>query len=263
MEDNNSKLPEQGTDKKSDTDKRIGIAKGKIKAPADFDETDFDTEKLFEPEEDELLSKLDTGIDDFENERLTPHEKAMEEVMERYKNHVASLSGEKVKEERRENQMLTKPDAGWTDFQLEGTKSYGLSYVNDLPVEWMEQAIHGLETLQPFCVEGFMEPNRFLCVVSYWNCHIITEYDGKSPLSEGNVASEYAQVSMLDFCKMLCRDIEEYLDDWVNFFALDHYEADSERILEEKKIALEGKLSRLKNLVAEKEEHFGEHRFFQ
>ena len=89
MEEKN-KLPERGTDKKPETDKRIGIAKGKFKVPADFDEMDFDTEKLFESEEDELLSELDKGIDDFENERFTPHNEAMKEVLEHYRNYVVN-----------------------------------------------------------------------------------------------------------------------------------------------------------------------------
>lgn len=40
--------------------------------------------------------------------------------------------------------MLTKPEWGWTDFSLEGTSAYGLSYLDDIPVEWLDQAIHGL-----------------------------------------------------------------------------------------------------------------------
>ena len=40
--------------------------------------------------------------------------------------------------------MLSKPDAGWTDFQLEGTSIYGLSYLNDIAFDWLEEAIHGL-----------------------------------------------------------------------------------------------------------------------
>lgn len=29
--------------------------------------------------------------------------------------------------------MLTKPDYGWSDFQLEGTSIYRLSYLDDIP----------------------------------------------------------------------------------------------------------------------------------
>lgn len=46
--------------------------------------------------------------------------------------------------------MLTKPENGWTGFGLEGTSTYGLSYLDDIAFEWLDQAIHGLETLSPF-----------------------------------------------------------------------------------------------------------------
>lgn len=80
--------------------------------------------------------------------------------------------------------MLTKPRGGWTDFSLEGTGTYALSYLDDIAFEWIDQAIHGLETMLPFCVKGFLEPNRILCTVSFWNCHIIIEDDERFPLNK-------------------------------------------------------------------------------
>ena len=77
--------------------------------------------------------------------------------------------------------MLTKPEAGWSDFSLTGTSAYPLSYLDNIPFEWLDEAIHGLEILNPFCVKGFMEPGRFICVVSFWNCHIICEDENKDP----------------------------------------------------------------------------------
>ena len=49
--------------------------------------------------------------------------------------------------------MLTKPEAGWSDFSLDGTSVYTLSYLDDIPFEWLDEAIHGLEILNPFCVK--------------------------------------------------------------------------------------------------------------
>lgn len=54
--------------------------------------------------------------------------------------------------------MLSCPVNGWTLFSLEGTESQLLSYLDDIAPEWLNQAIHGLKTLQPFCVKGFLEP---------------------------------------------------------------------------------------------------------
>ena len=86
--------------------------------------------------------------------------------------------------------MLTKPYYGWTDFSLEGTSVYGLSYLDDIAFEWLDQAIHGLETMLPFCVKGFLEPGRMLCTVSFWNCHIVIEDDEREPLKKESVINE-------------------------------------------------------------------------
>ena len=65
---------------------------------------------------------------------------------------------------RGDGTMLTKPYAGWSYFQLDGTSMYGLSYLDDIAFEWVDQAIHGLKTMLPFCVDGQLEPDRFLCI---------------------------------------------------------------------------------------------------
>ena len=152
--------------------------------------------------------------------------------------------------------MLTKPHAGWSDFQLNGTSLYGLSYLDDIAFEWLEQAIHGLETMLPFCVKGFMEPGRFLCVVSYWNCHIICENDERNQLDNEDINTEYSHTSMLEFCKYLYNDIISNIDEWVRF--VDYNEVD----WDEKRKVLECKLGQLKKLISEKEGRFGTDRCF-
>ena len=63
--------------------------------------------------------------------------------------------------------MLTKPVSGWSDFHLEGTSEWGLSDLDNITFDRLEQANRSLETLSPFCLKGFLEPNRLLCTVSY------------------------------------------------------------------------------------------------
>lgn len=152
--------------------------------------------------------------------------------------------------------MLTKPINGWSDFQLDNTSIYGLSYLDDIAFEWVDQAIHGLETMLPFCVKGFLEPYRFLCTVSYWNCHIICENDERYPLRDNDVLNEYSHTSMLQFCEYLYNDIKENLDEWASF--IDYANID----VQQRKEQLAQKLERLKELIAEKEEYFGEGRCF-
>ena len=57
--------------------------------------------------------------------------------------------------------MLTKPIHGWSEFKLDGTLRYELSYLDDIAFEWVAQAIHGLETMMPFCVKGFQNQIAF------------------------------------------------------------------------------------------------------
>ena len=153
--------------------------------------------------------------------------------------------------------MLTEPDCGWSDFNLDGTSVYQLSYLDDIPFEWIDDAIHGLETLNPFCVKGFMEPGRFICVVSFWNCHIICEDEDRDPLTPQNTLHEISHTSMLQFCQQLYDDISENLDSWTWW-----YDYASESDFDTRKKELIKKLARLKELIAENEEHFGENRCF-
>ena len=148
--------------------------------------------------------------------------------------------------------MLTKPVHGWSDFQLDGTSIYGLSYLDDIAFEWVAQAIHGLETLKPFCVKGFLEPNRFLCTVSYWNCHIVCEDDERHPLVKEDVINEISHTNMLQFCQHLYDDISQNIDEWVSF---GHYEKSD---IVKRKEALVQKLNHLKKLISAKEGCFCE-----
>ena len=118
--------------------------------------------------------------------------------------------------------------------------------------EWLDQAIHGLKTLQPFCVKGFLEPMRMICVVSYWNCHILVEDDDRDPLNPEEVLHEISHTSMLEFCRQLRDDIRANLEQWVRF--VDYHEED----LEEKRLRLEQKLAELDTLIAAREESFDE-----
>lgn len=152
--------------------------------------------------------------------------------------------------------MLTKPQHGWTDFKLDGTSTYGLSYLDDIAFEWVDQAIHGLETMLPFCVKGFLEPNRMLCTVSFWNCHIVMEDDERHPLTKDRVCNEYSHTSMIEFCRSLYKDISDNVDEWASF--VDY----NEKNTEEKRAQLIQKLERLKTLISEREECFGDDRCF-
>ena len=138
-----------------------------------------------------------------------------------------------------------------------------MSYLNDIPFEWLNQAIHGLKTMSPFAVHGFCEPGRVLCLVSYWNCHIIFEDDDRKELISSETQWEFAHVNMLDFCKILHADISQNLDawsEWVNIFA--ETEREYNKVKQKRKKLLEKKLSELEKLIQKNEKNFDEHHGF-
>jgi len=128
--------------------------------------------------------------------------------------------------------------------------------MDDIAFEWVEQAIHGLETMLPFCVKGFLEPNRFLCTASYWNCHIIGEDDERYSLDKEDVINELSHTSMLQFCQYLYNDISQHINEWVSF--IDYEDID----VTQRSKALVQKLLHLNTLIAERETWFGESRCF-
>ena len=160
--------------------------------------------------------------------------------------------------------MLSKPDAGWTDFKLKD-KSYALSYLTALPFEWLSQAIHGLETMLPFTVHGFSEPGRMLCTVSYWNCYIVFSDDEAYEVEAEDVRTEYINKNMIEFCEDLHRDISGNIDEWCKWFT--DYEAENEEeeqaFYADIKSQLEELLEKLAALIREKKHMFGgEYAFF-
>ena len=153
--------------------------------------------------------------------------------------------------------MLSSPEDGWTVFRPGSEKTaYSLSYLNDIAVEWLDQAIHGLKTMDTFSVHGFCEPGRMICTVSYWNCYIIFEGDGRDDVCE----SVYTvHVSMIDFCKKLYADIAGPLEEWVHWDdGMFEDEEDPAAAAEKRRKEILERLETLKGLIAEKEEEFAE-----
>ncbi len=142
--------------------------------------------------------------------------------------------------------MLSKPKSGWTNFMLPGTSTYRLSYLDDIPINWLDDAIHGLEGYRPFCVSGNMEPEYFLCVVDYDCCKILIDSDEE--IDSNRI--EISETSMLDFCNQLCEDISQYIDEWANFV---DYNGENPS---KKKRELSRKIAKLKKIIEKKEAYF-------
>ncbi len=101
--------------------------------------------------------------------------------------------------------MLTKPNHGWTDFQLEG-QVYSLSYLTSIPMEWLDRAIFGLESGQEFSVRAMLEPGELRCIVTKGGSSILTE--------AGEVRS---RVGTMEFCRRLHRDLTAFPEEWAAF----------------------------------------------
>lgn len=156
--------------------------------------------------------------------------------------------------------MLSTPEVGWTDFSLPDIPtSYGLSYLTDIPNDWLDSAIYGLENLTPFCVHGFMEPNRMLCSVSFWNCHVLTEPDEPAATTEKDISYHISNTDMLTFCTYLHHNIRADLQQWVHW---DDAGMDEEE-LQARQTKLTQKLERLEELLRTQARHFQKgHCFF-
>ena len=131
--------------------------------------------------------------------------------------------------------MLSKPQHGWTHVTL-GELCFSLSYITNIPLEWLDRAIFGMETLLPFEVSGYCEPGRMVCTVDLFECRIVFENDR---CRQNNRISEVAPINMLDFCKKLHEDITDHMDDWLKWNP--YYSLTKEELL--------SRLDRLKKLI--------------
>ncbi|MBQ9880937.1 MAG: hypothetical protein IJM45_10960 [Clostridia bacterium] len=162
--------------------------------------------------------------------------------------------------------MLSVPKAGWTTFKINDSNEYMLSYLTDVPFDWLTHAIHGLETMDVFAVHGNCEPGRMVCTISHWSCYVLFEDEDPNPKCD---CFSQINLSMIDFCRNLYTDILNYLDAWVHW---DEYSltADLEigdetgynSVVQERRTILLNKLDRLLQLIDEKEHYFREDYLF-
>lgn len=101
--------------------------------------------------------------------------------------------------------------------------------------------------MSSFCVIGLLESDRKVCIVSFWNCHIVEEEEAY-PLKKENIKYEFSHTSMLEFCKYLYSDVSNHVDEWTKFVNYNQEDID------EKRVKLLQKLERLKVLINEKED---------
>lgn len=105
--------------------------------------------------------------------------------------------------------FLSKPEAGWTNF-TPGDKVYELSYITNVPMEWLRAAIIGVKNDVPFVVSGDMESSgRIFCAVTDLASYIFHE--------DGNIF-EPIEIGKHEFCNILCNDLRKNIDDWISWY---------------------------------------------
>ncbi|MBR1805461.1 MAG: hypothetical protein IJ774_03635 [Selenomonadaceae bacterium] len=115
--------------------------------------------------------------------------------------------------------MLSLPEYGWTDFSISDAK-YPLSYITNVPIDWLMAAVYGLKNWSPFTVYGDCETTDVYCTVTETFCHVI--YEGYEETPE----TYFVSLTMLDFCKALYSDISKDIDAWSDW---NHYDDETFR----------------------------------
>jgi len=129
--------------------------------------------------------------------------------------------------------MLTKPEHGWTNLQINDF-SERASYMTNIPNEFLDAFISALQNSTPAVVFFDAEGWGFHLVASYYCSYIIVDKDDAKLFTVSKNIHALA--------KELYDDINNNLDDWTNWY-LD--ESDTEEERKEYRMVLEDKLNQL------------------
>lgn len=158
--------------------------------------------------------------------------------------------------------LLSEPEFGWSTFSFsDGEKSYELSYLTDIPAEWLDNAFYGLEHLTPFCVHACLEPGRLLCTVSFCHCHLVIESADRAPEAVDDIIHSLSNTDMLTFCTYLRDSIQAHFEPWLKWDSCVWTEMTEEE-REERRQAIDCRLKQLSALIESRAEHFGKGRGF-
>lgn len=142
--------------------------------------------------------------------------------------------------------MLSSPQSGWTDFTL-GDPWCSLSYVTNVPMDWLEAAICGLESHQPFTVYGLCEPGRLMVTVERDECLVRFDERERDRFALEDFPAETVPVDMLTFCQCLYDDISTQLSAWSRWVPAvgAETEAEKQRYYADRADALRTRLTKL------------------
>lgn len=129
--------------------------------------------------------------------------------------------------------MFSKPKAGWVDINI-GDYTISASYLTDIPIDFLNSLINSLENNLPFSVfideEGI---ENLLC--AYYDKVFIIIMNGS------NVEYKKIDMDFNTFRAEIVKDIEIYLNDWIDWNM-----KDDSKMLKSREIELRNKLSIVK-----------------
>lgn len=131
------------------------------------------------------------------------------------------------------NSVLSKPKAGWTTFKI-GDTEFKLSYLLDLPNDWLDTILFAYECELPFVLKGECEPGFMYCNVNELYVHIYYEEHHKASY----------EVYESDIINALINDFTKYIDEWADWGYIRYNE---EELKEEKK-RLQEKIERFHSI---------------
>lgn len=148
--------------------------------------------------------------------------------------------------------MIKELEHGWASIDL-GVYGMHLSFMTTrLPLNWLDQAIMGLEKNLPITIHGSVEPGYDMCTFTGTLCHAFYIDEGDFPCIPRRIYT--FPYSKLQFCKELYEDILKELDEWVLWLCSSYSYPDKELPYDnpkfkEEKAKLSRKLKRLKKLI--------------
>jgi len=111
--------------------------------------------------------------------------------------------------------MLTKPEDGWVNVQLEGF-SERASYMTDIPNDCLDAFIYALQNNLPTVIFFDAEGWDFNLVASWYQSYVILDKD--------NVKVFEIKKDLFELANELYEDINNNLNDWLNWDYVDDEE---------------------------------------
>lgn len=141
--------------------------------------------------------------------------------------------------------IISHPKYGWADFLFEPIGLFRMSYIDDLPDMVLNEMIESLETYKAFEIIFDAEGYEYsLKSDDFERIYFEMQTD------ENEIQTYEILLSFNNFIRAFILDIEEDIDDWVDFAA---YIDTDKQDLKENKLAILNKIEKIKNLLESKQ----------